>query len=355
MSAARERVLVAMSGGVDSSVAAALLLEQGHEVIGVTLKMRPDEFTTADSVIQAREAAKRLEIEHLVVDQRREFEQVLRYSWDEYARGRTPNPCVVCNPRVKFAALFGVAKTQGATKIATGHYARIIADENATPRLWRGVDRQKDQSYFLFALDGAQLAATIFPLGELTKPQVRDMARRLGLPNAERAESQDACFVEKGEVFAEMLRRHFGAAERPGAIVDATGNEVGRHEGVHHFTIGQRRGLGVALGRPAWVKAIDADAARIVLTADENELLSRGLVADGVVWHGPIGDEPVHCEIQVRYRHQPVTAVLEHREAGQARVRFTRPIKAVTPGQAAVFYGGDRVLGGGIIERALEE
>jgi tRNA-specific 2-thiouridylase len=152
-----------------------------------------------------------------------------------------------------------------------------------------------------------------------------------------------------------MLRRHFGAAPRPGAIVDAAGNEVGRHEGVHHFTIGQRRGLGVALGRPAWVKAIDADAARIVLTDDENELLARGLVADSVVWHGPISNEPVHCEVQVRYRHPPMPAVLEHREAGQAHVHFVQPIKAVTPGQAAVFYDGDRVLGGGIIERAREE
>jgi tRNA-specific 2-thiouridylase len=239
MIAARERVVVAMSGGVDSTVAAALLVERGCEVIGVTLRLLQGEETAGDAVHEARAAADRLGIAHHVLDGRREFEElVLRRSWDEYARGRTPNPCVVCNARIKFGLLLDHARSLGATKIATGHYARL----DATPTIRRGVDRRKDQSYFLWALDARQLAAVLFPLGELTKQQVRDRARSLGLPNAERAESQDACFVRDDQQFAEELRRHFGEPARSGVIVDEAGKVLGAHQGIHHFTIGQRRG-----------------------------------------------------------------------------------------------------------------
>jgi tRNA-specific 2-thiouridylase len=351
MIAARERVVVAMSGGVDSTVAAALLVERGCEVIGVTLRLLQGEETAGDAVHEARAAADRLGIAHHVLDGRREFEElVLRRSWDEYARGRTPNPCVVCNARIKFGLLLDHARSLGATKIATGHYARL----DATPTIRRGVDRRKDQSYFLWALDARQLAAVLFPLGELTKQQVRDRARSLGLPNAERAESQDACFVRDDQQFAEELRRHFGEPARSGVIVDEAGKVLGAHQGIHHFTIGQRRGLGVALGRPAWVAAIDAPDARVVLADDEHALLAHGLEAGGVVWHATPSNEPTTCEVQIRYRHPPAAAVVEHTGGATVRVRFAQPVKAVTPGQAVVFYDGDRVLGGGWIERALE-
>ena len=367
------KVAVAMSGGVDSSVAAALLRREGHDVFGVTVRLwRCDEGAEAgrggrtccgvDDLEQARAAAGLIGIPHYVIDCRSEFDaMVLEPVWREYARGRTPNPCVLCNERIKFGRLLDRAAELGADRIATGHYARIRRDaEGGAVALLRGVDPGKDQSYFLFALSDAQLAGTLTPLGDLTKEAVRELARELGLPNAERRESQDACLLVGGDGFAESLRQRFDGEPRPGSLVDPEGRHLGDHQGVHTFTIGQRRRLGIALGRRAYVLAIRADAGEVVVGSDERALFSRGLVASGVRWIGrtdPAG--PVRCEVKIRYRHRAARAVVEpdgeDEDPTAVRVRFDEPQRAVTPGQAAVFYDGDLVLGGGWIDRVVEE
>ncbi len=365
MSGPGERLAVAMSGGVDSSVAAALLLRKGCDPFGVTLRLWPcegDEDWRAccgvDGIEQARAAAGRIGIPHYVVDCRDEFEKrVLEPAWSEYARGRTPNPCVLCNEHIKFGLLFDHARRLGATGLATGHHARVRRDQGqGKALLLRGADRDKDQSYFLFSLREEQIDVTVMPVGEMTKVEVRDLARELGLPNAERPESQDACFLVEESGFAESLRRKFGAPARPGAIVDTDGHAIGGHQGVHAFTIGQRRGLGVALGRRAYVLAIDAERGEVVVGSDESELLADGFDALDVRWLAGYGTQgPVKCDVQIRYRHRPVPAAVETSGDGPSRVRvlFDKPQRAVTPGQAAVFYDGDHVIGGGWIDRAM--
>jgi tRNA-specific 2-thiouridylase len=280
---------------------------------------------------------------------------VLRHSWLEYSRGRTPNPCVICNERIKFGFLLAAARSLGAHRIATGHYARIEKDGSGATFLMRGLDQSKDQSYFLFSLDDDQLAAAVFPLGALTKTEVRERARHLGLPNADREESQDACFTADGANYAEILRQRLQGVACPGEIVDSEGRVLGLHQGVHRFTVGQRRGLGIALGQKAWVKAIDPESARVVVAIDRSELLSKGLIATGVRWRHPSSPSaPIPCAVQVRYRHEAAQAVVEHLGPESFRVIFEEPVRAVTPGQAAVVYDGDRVLGGGWIERSTK-
>jgi tRNA-specific 2-thiouridylase len=350
-----------MSGGVDSSAAAALLLEQGYEVIGVTLQLQPCQETgdrrsccCADGVVQARTVAGQLGIPHYVLDCQQEFaEKVLEPCWREYSRGRTPNPCVLCNERIKFGALLDFARSLGADCIATGHYARVDR-RGGGASLNRGRDPRKDQSYFLFSLDAAQLGSALMPLGDLTKAEVRSQARQRGLVTADRRESQDICLSAPDAGFGEYLCRRFGGTRHPGEIVDSSGRVVGRHEGIHHFTIGQRRGAGVALGRPAWVKDIDTAAGRITLTTDEQELLSTGLTAVGLVWHTTLErGTSLACHVQTRYRQAPVPARVELQDEGRARVLFERRVRAVTPGQAVVFYHGDQVVGGGWIDGVL--
>jgi tRNA-specific 2-thiouridylase len=291
-----------------------------------------------------------------VLDCRQVFEQtVLLTSWEEYSRGRTPNPCVICNEHIKFGMLLDYAKALGAEKIATGHYARIGVRKNGEAFLIRGADVRKDQSYFLFSIPSDKLSAALFPVGAYTKDAVRDMARQMGLRNADRQESQDACFSIKGTSYAEVLRQRFDEHLTPGPLLDEEGRLLGMHEGIHRFTIGQRRGLGVTLGSPAWVKSIDAESAAVFLTTRKESLKAQGLVATGVRWHMPARRfKRLHCSVQVRYNQAPVSAIVEQDEPGSVRVRFERPMTAVTPGQAAVFYRGDRVLGGGWIERAVE-
>jgi tRNA-specific 2-thiouridylase len=358
-----ERVVVAMSGGVDSSVAAALLLERGYEVIGLTFRFWLCEEQTGtrsccgmDGVNEARRATGQLGVPHYVVDCREAFERiVLRPAWEEYARGRTPNPCVVCNERIKFALLLEQGRKLGASRLATGHYARIEEDPaGGPPLLLRGADGQKDQSYFLFSLTAEQRAQTLTPLGGLTKAEVRDLARRLGLPNAERKESQDACLGTDGVGFAETLRVRFREPSRPGRIVDPAGLLLGAHEGVHRFTVGQRRGLGVALGKRAYILSIDAAQAKITVSIDENDLWATGLRATHLRFTDPArrtGEN--RGEVQIRYRHAPAPARIELTCAEEALIRFDEPQRAVTPGQAAVFYRGPRVLGGGWIAQAI--
>ena len=359
-----KRVLVAMSGGVDSSVTAALLKMQGFDVIGASLRLRDAEegvegqpCCSQESIDQAAKVANFLQITHHVVDGRAKFEQlVLRPGWAEYARGRTPNPCVLCNRRVKFGILLDYAETLGAGRLATGHHARIeIDDSTGRPALRRGRDREKDQSYFLFALDSRQLKKVLLPVGELSKDQVREHARGFGLPNAERPESQDACFQVAGESFAETLRRTFRQPRAPGVIVDTGGNQLGEHDGLHNFTVGQRRGLKLSLGQRAWVKSIQPESARVVLTTRPDDLLSGGLTASGVHWSPQFRDsregDTLDCHVQIRSRHIPAAARVVVLKDRRADVRFDAPQRAITPGQAAVFYREDRVIGGGWIEQ----
>jgi len=353
------RALVAMSGGVDSSVAAAAMVNEGYHVTGVTLRLWSCEDTStessccnAEAVGLARAVADRLGIRHEIIEGLDTFDrQVLRPSWAEYARGRTPNPCVLCNPHVKLGLLLQRADELDADWVATGHHARTRWHQGRS-ELWRGADVDKDQSYFLYRLDPAQLDRALFPVGGLTKAEVRDVARQLRLPNAERADSQDACFAGGGEVFSEALRHRYGAEGRAGAVVDVRGKVLGAHDGVHLFTVGQRRGLGISLGRAAYVVAIDANASLVVVSTDVDDLLSPGLDVSGVHWlDEPILDRPV--QVQIRYRHRPVGAIARQLGEDRIRVTFDQLQRAVTPGQAAVIYDGDRVLGGGWIDAPL--
>jgi tRNA-specific 2-thiouridylase len=354
--------VVALSGGVDSSVAAALLLEQGFEVIGVTLQLQachesPEGRSCCgtDAIAQARGAAGHLGVNHYVLDCRQIFEQtVLLRSWEEYSRGRTPNPCVICNERIKFGILLDYARALGAHKVATGHYARIGMRKSGEAFLMRGADTRKDQSYFLFSICSERLSAVLFPVGGHTKDAVRDMARRMGLQNADRKESQDACFSTRETAYPEVLRRRFNDVPKPGPLVDEEGRPLGTHEGIHRFTIGQRRGLGVTLNGPAWVKSIDLESAAVCLTSSKEGLVAQGLIATDVRWH-PLAQrfKRLRCSVQVRYNQAPVFATVERDEPETVRVRFDHPLTAVSPGQAVVFYRGDLVLGGGWIDHSI--
>lgn len=354
------RIVAAMSGGVDSTVAAALLLEQGFEVMGVTLQLQSCETPLesccgADGIAQAKAAAAHLGISHYVLDCREIFEsRVLLPGWQEYRQGRTPNPCILCNERVKFGALFEYAKTLGAEKIATGHYVRTRTRKDGRTFLLRGQDPRKDQSYFLFAVSPERLSRALFPVGAFSKQAVRDMGRRMGLKNADRTESQDACFSSKETTYAEALRQRFKEPPAPGPIFDETGRLLGRHDGIHRFTIGQRRGIGVALGAAAWVKSIDPEACAVILTGSKERLAAQGLIATGVRWHALTPKfRRLRCSVQVRYNQAPVPAIVEPQSPQAVRVRFEHPVTAVCPGQAAVFYAGRRLLGGGWIDRPL--
>jgi len=251
--------------------------------------------------------------------------------------------------------LIDYAKALGAEKVATGHYARIGIRKNGKAFLMRGADLRKDQSYFLFSVPSDKLSAALFPVGVHTKDAVRDMARRMGLRNADRQESQDACFSTRGAAYGEVLRQRFSQGSNPGPLLDEEGRFLGMHDGIHRFTVGQRRGLGVTLGSPAWVKSIDPESGAVYLTTRKEGLTAQGLIAAGVRWHAPARPfKRLRCSVQVRYNHIPVSAVVAQDAPGTVRVRFERPVKAVTPGQAAVFYRGDRVLGGGWIVRPID-
>lgn len=348
-----------MSGGVDSSVAAALLQRAGHQVIGLTMRLHASVAEGenvcggASDLSRAQAAADHLGLPLQIVDLSDVFEErVLRPAWLDYASGRTPNPCLVCNERIKFGALLVAARALGASRLATGHYARVARGSDGVPALFRGLDRHKDQSYFLAGLSPEQLQSVLLPLGERNKPEVRELARELGLPNAEASESQDACLAEVGpdRSLAEALRLRFGAESRPGPVVSSDGRLLGQHRGIHHFTVGQRRGLGIQSLSRSWVKSVQGEAGRVVVTRQEEELLGRRLTGGGLSWLGPATHGPLACQVQVRYRHTAEAALLERRGGGSVEVVFDRPVRAITPGQAAVFYDGERVLGRAWIE-----
>ncbi len=342
-SAPAPAVVVAMSGGVDSSVVAALAVQRGCRVIGATLNLSEDE--TPPDPAAARIAA-RLGIEHHYLDRRRAFrDRVIVPAALEYAAGRTPNPCCECNFALKFTELLDFAAQTGAEKVLTGHYARLDT-ASGKPVLSRGADRRKDQSYFLYRLTPDQLHRIDFPLAELDKATVRRLAAAAGLECAERADSQDVCFAVPGENCGETLRRRAGLPARTGRFLHA-GRVVGTHTGVHQFTIGQRQGLGVALGRPAYIAAIDPDSGDIELVTEPGPLFSRSFRITDQNWQGepPEGGQ---YEVQVRYRSPAVPCRIEPGD-GFSLIFPAVPLRAVTPGQAGVIYRGDRLIGGGVI------
>ena len=353
MGSRRTKVVVAMSGGVDSSVSAALLLEQGYDVQGVSLRMWEGE--TGPRVCSdhrgAKEIAEMLGIRHTLLDLRAQFaETVVKPFARDYLRGRTPNPCVACNRDFKLGNLLDWAKEQGADYVATGHYARLLKDErNGSLSLFRGADRGKDQSYFLFALSQAQLSHTLFPLGEIHKSDVRTEAKRFGLPVADRPESQDICFGD----YKALVESYANETDLVGGdVVDRAGKVLGRHGGIHRMTIGQRKGLGIAAPEPLYVVNIDHESKR-VLVGKKDDLKCQGLVAGNVNWIELPDETEILAQVQIRY-HAPAIPCIIQKAADRTReVRFTEAFPAVTPGQAAVFYDGERVLGGGWIERAL--
>src|SRR5688572_13596299 len=352
----RERVVVAMSGGVDSSVAAARLVAEGYDTIGVTLHLwdYPDDGSVRgrccapEDVHDARRVADRLGIAHYAFDRRELFRRsVVEPFVDAYVGGTTPSPCVRCNRGVKIPELLGLSRSLGAERVATGHYARILR-QGERYELHRARDRDKDQSYFLHMLGQPELSRLLFPLGELDKASVRDEARALGLPGAEKGESQELCFVPTGRYDAFVAER---ATERlrPGPIVDDTGKQVGSHDGVHAFTVGQRKNLRVALGHRAYVVGIDAASATVKLGDRQALLAGRALLDEPSLAAGV--EPPFECDVLVRYRGGAHPARV--RGSGSAlELEFAEPVAAVVPGQYAVFVSGDRVLGGGVIREA---
>ncbi len=349
---------MAMSGGVDSSVAASLLCERGYEVIGVGLRLpeAPKTGATCCGVAglrDARRVAAEIGIPFYVLDYQEPFwREVMAPFGRAYTEGRTPNPCIRCNARLKFGRLLDFARALDAHHLASGHYARVERREDGTPCLRRGVDSRHDQSYFLYALTAQQLAHIIFPLGELTKGQVREIARRWDLPVANKPSSQDICFVGP-EGYRVFLARHYPWALRPGPIVDQEGRELGRHKGIGAYTLGQRRGLGVAAEEPLYVIGIDAEDNTIVVGSREDTFIRR-LVIDRVHWVADDMPRGESCRLMVKTRYQraeaPADVQLNHEGV---LVDFVRPHPIAAPGQAAVFYNGDVVVGGGVIDRSI--
>jgi tRNA-specific 2-thiouridylase len=353
------RALVAMSGGVDSSVAAALMLERGHDVVGVTLKqwegpggeMPSAGCCTVADAEDARRAAARLDIPYYVLDYVDEFKvAVVDRFGAEYMAGRTPNPCIECNRRVRFHALLERTVDLGCDLLVTGHHARLRRDAMGH-HLLRGKDRSKDQSYVLHMLGQEELARVELPIGEMTKPDVRAYAAELGLRTASKPDSQDICFVGDGDYRA-FLREHFPEAASPGEIIDTAGNTLGTHDGTVDFTVGQRRGLGVAVGERRYVVAIEPASATVVI-GRKADLLVKGCDVTDVTFVSGRAPQSASVGVQVRYRSAAAAARFEETAAG-LRLEFAEPQHGVAPGQSAVLYDGDEVLGGGIIAAALK-
>jgi len=349
-----------MSGGVDSSATAALLLEQGYDVIGITLKLWPqdcvnraeDKCCGPQAVTDARSVCFKLDIPYYLIDEAAEFQKhVIQYFADEYKAGRTPNPCVMCNQNLKFGRLISRADQLGADFIATGHFARVDKSADGSRYLLkRGLDLRKDQSYFLFSLRQDQLARTLFPLGAKTKSDTREVARHCNLKTADKEESMEICFVPDNN-YGGFLQASNLVQKHRGEIADLHGNVLGHHDGIEFYTIGQRRGLGITTPKPVYVVELDAEKNRVVV-GDESALERDEFVAERCNWH-PFDKltEPMEVMAKIRYNHPGATATVTPTGNGAVKVKMHTPQRAITPGQAAVFYQDDLVVGGGWIAR----
>jgi tRNA-specific 2-thiouridylase len=348
----KETVAVAVSGGVDSMVTALLLKQQGHPVIALHMMLRPEDPPEPSQ--QIMEITARLAVPLHIVDLRQAFQkEVIEPFVDAYRKGKTPNPCVICNPRIKFSLLREKAAELGANNLATGHYARILYDSsNGYFRLFRGRDRAKDQSYFLYGLNQVQLARTFFPLGEYLKSEVKQLAAEAGMGGYYRPESQEICFISPSD-YREFLEHHLGPdLPGPGPVLDLEDRQLGKHEGIHRYTIGQRRGIGIPASTPYYVIGLEPDS-NIVRVGSKGDLRRRELLVKSVNWITSSPPSPnFEALVQVRSRHKEAPAVVETGEEVIV-VNFLEPQEAITPGQSAVFYRNEEVLGGGIIERVI--
>lgn len=352
-----------MSGGVDSSLTAALLKDTGCEVIGITLKLfdyereecdtRKKSCCSTEDVYDARRVAEKIGIPFYVLDYKDLFKEcVIDQFISEYLKGRTPNPCIICNEKIKFHYLLKQAEELKADYIATGHYARNELDhETGLFKLKRGVDENKDQSYFLFNLNQDQLKKILFPLGGYTKPHVRELAEKYGLKVADKVDSQEICFVTDND-YSNFINKNVDEKRLiPGDIIDESGKKLGSHKGIYAYTIGQRKGLGIAAPHPLYVLGFDLDKNEVLVGRDESLYKTEVLVDNVTYISGEAITKDTPCEAKIRYRHAPAKAVIKRAEEGKVLIVFDEPQRAVTPGQAAVFYSGDDVLGGGWIER----
>ncbi|MCP4728167.1 MAG: tRNA 2-thiouridine(34) synthase MnmA [bacterium] len=365
MNSKKKTVVVAMSGGVDSSLTAVLLKDSGYNVVGITMRLwdeeDPDRAAFSDNPCcsieladGARAVCDQIGVPHYVVDFREVFrEEVIDDFYRQYRMGMTPNPCVRCNTLIKWQPLVKKKEMLGADYIATGHYARCIYNEtDDIYELHRGKDLSKDQTYFLWGLNGEQLKNTLLPLGEYTKEKVRELAAKYDLPTAQRPESMEVCFIPDNN-YRNFIRDRLekeGIETSAGDILDTQGNLLGKHKGHHNYTIGQRKGLGIAIGRPAYVKSIIPED-NVIVIADDDELLSDRLSADSMNWiNGVPKEEKFRAEVKIRYRDPGKEAFVIPDGDSKIRVEFIQPVRAVTPGQSVVIYAGDRVLGGGLIK-----
>ncbi len=368
------RVVLAMSGGVDSSAAAYLLQQQGHDVIGLFMRSGAVEETacatdlagslpivdarphkqgccsSADAA-DARRVADALDIPFHALNFHEAFGRIKDYFVDEYLAGRTPNPCVVCNNWLKFGKLWEFAQQVGADQIATGHYAQLVRQNAAKqPKLVRGRDHSKDQSYVLFGIAPQLLDKILFPVGSTTKAEIRELARQAGIRVADKPDSQEICFIPDND-YAAFVERYSDMPETSGEMVDTSGRVVGTHAGYEHFTIGQRKGLGIAFGSPRYVVAIDAAEKKVVI-GEKADLARTVLTADDLNWLVQIVSRSFRCQAKIRYRHEPADAEVDLLDDDTLRVKFTEPQFGVAPGQAVVLYDNDQVLGGGWIRSA---
>jgi len=347
----KPKVMVAMSGGVDSSVAAALLIEQGYDCAGVFVRMLPPELNLDENLkghlADAQQVCKQLNMELNIVDYSWDMQQIIGYFTYEYAHGRTPNPCVKCNAKLKFGKLLAFARQMGAQYLATGHYARIV-QHAGFPRLARGSFREKDQSYVLFGIPRRELGSILFPNGEAkSKEEIRQKAKDLDLPIHNKEDSQEICFVPEDD-YVKFLNKYGSFIKKPGPIVDLQGRVLGEHQGFFQYTIGQRRGLRIAAGEPLYVVKIDPTA-NVVVVGPRNALASRQLIARELNWHVPVPKGHLSVLAQIRYSHHAAPAVVEVVGSDKVTVQFEEHQFAITPGQAVVFYENDIVIGGGWI------